>query len=355
MNFATLFVRRPVATTLIQLALDPVRHHRLSRAAGERPADHRLPDDPGERQPAGRQPRHDGGGRRDAAREAVLDDSRRQPDHLDEQHGQHVDHAAVRARSQHRRRRAGRADRDLALDAPAAAGHARAAVVQQGQSRRPADLLPGDELADAAALAGRRVRGDDARAAHLDGGRRGAGQRVRRAEVRRAHRPRSDAAGLAPDRRRPGLDGDPERHGQPADGHALRPRQELHGLRGKRPAVLGQGIRSAHRRLLGRPAGAPRGDRARLRRRRERQDRELGRRHARDLPVGPAAAGHEHGRGRRRHQGAAARRCRRSCRRRCQLAIRVGPVEVDSRVGARRQVHAGADRRARRSWSSSSS
>ena len=83
MNFAETFIRRPVATTLLVTAHPHLRRHRLPRAAGQRPADHRLPDDPGQRQPARRQPRDDGRVGRDAAREAVLDDLRHHVDQLD--------------------------------------------------------------------------------------------------------------------------------------------------------------------------------------------------------------------------------------------------------------------------------
>ena len=67
-----------------------------------------------------------------------------------------------------------------------------------------------------------RVRRDDAGAAHLDGQRRRAGERLRRAEVRRARRGRPDAAGRAADRHRRGRAGRSARQRQPADRHALR-------------------------------------------------------------------------------------------------------------------------------------
>ena len=188
MNFATLFIRRPVTTTLIQLAIIifGIMGYRNLPVSDLPTIDY--PDDSGHRRPAGRQPGHDGGRRRDAAREAVLDDSRRVADHVGQQPRRHDDHAAVRARSEHRRGRAGRADRHLAIDAPAAAGHAGAAVVYEGQPGRSADLLPGAQLADAAAVDGGREGGEPPRAAHFDGRRRGAGAGPRRAEVRGAYR-----------------------------------------------------------------------------------------------------------------------------------------------------------------------
>ena len=60
---------------------------------------------------------------------------------------QHHDHAAVRARPQHRRRGAGRAGGDRRGRAPAARRHADAAVVPQGQPGRLADPLPRADLA----------------------------------------------------------------------------------------------------------------------------------------------------------------------------------------------------------------
>ena len=88
-------------------------------------------------EPAGRQPGDDGGGGRDAAREAVLDDRRR-----------HVDQLDATARAARNITLQFDLDRDIdaaAQDvqstiarthAAAAAGHAVAAVVPEGQSGR---------------------------------------------------------------------------------------------------------------------------------------------------------------------------------------------------------------------------
>ena len=61
-------------------------------------------------------------------------------------------HAAVRARPQHRRRRAGRAGGDRRPPRQLPPRHADAAVVPEGEPGRPADPLPRAQLADAAAL-----------------------------------------------------------------------------------------------------------------------------------------------------------------------------------------------------------
>ena len=69
------------------------------------------------------------------------------------------------------------------------------------------------------------------RAAHLDGERRRAGERLRRAEVRRARRRRSAQARGARHRHRRGRDRDHERERQPADRHDLRRRTDTSSSR----------------------------------------------------------------------------------------------------------------------------
>ena len=97
------------------------------------------------------------------------------------------------------------------------------------QKVNPADRrsVPDAELVHAAAVAGGSVRREPARAAALDGQRRGAGQRLRRAEVRGARRRRSPAAGVEADRHRPGGAGDLVVERQPPDRDALRPEPQL--------------------------------------------------------------------------------------------------------------------------------
>ena len=160
---------------------------------------------------------------------------------------QHADHAPVRSRPRHRRRRAGRAGGDRAAAAPAAAGHADAAVVPEGQSGRPADPLPG---ADArrrcrcrrSTSTPRRIVG----AAHLDGQRRGAGAGLRRAEVRgarrRSTRTRSRRASIGidevatADRSRQRQPARPARsYGPDRDVHASRPTGQLTNAAAFRP------------------------------------------------------------------------------------------------------------------------
>src|SRR5947207_683279 len=84
-----------------------LRPDRLPATAGQRVAQRRLPDDPGQREPAGREPRHDGFRGGDTARKAILDHRRHRFDDLGLDFRPIDHHDAVRARPQHRRRGAG--------------------------------------------------------------------------------------------------------------------------------------------------------------------------------------------------------------------------------------------------------
>ena len=75
----------------------------------------------------------------------------------------------------HRQRRRRRADGDRGGDAAAAGRHAGAAVVPQAEPGRPADPAAQPDVEHAADVGARRLRGERARAAHLDGERRVAG------------------------------------------------------------------------------------------------------------------------------------------------------------------------------------
>ena len=104
--------------------------------------------------------------------------------------------------------------------APPADRHADPAVLPKVN---PADqpVFSCAQLADAAALHCERIRPDDHRPAHLDGQRRGPGQRLRGAEIRRARAARSEGAGRAGigiDEVEQAIDG----QRQPADRHARR-------------------------------------------------------------------------------------------------------------------------------------
>ena len=264
---------------------------------------------------------------------------------LDQHPGQHQHHPAVRPQPQHRRRRPGRPGDDRARRPAAAAADAVAAVVPEGQPRRPAGDLPDPAIGDAAALHRQRVRRDD-RAAHLDGQRRRAGAAVRRRQLRGARRRRSAAAVGPRHRHRRGRDRHPDRQRQPADRDHLRARPRLHGAR-QRAADAGRGLRPGGRRLPQRQPGAAARSGPRLRRHRAGQVGELLPGPAQHQPGDPEAAGLERRRRGRRHQDADADLPR--------AAAAVGPprrphrpLGVDPRIGARRQADAGADLRAGR-------
>ena len=134
-NVSEVFIRRPIATSLLMAAHRAVRHHRLPRAAGQRSAAGRLPDAQRQRRPAGRRSRHDGVVGREPARAAVHDHRRPRLDDLAQRLGQHQHHAAVRSRARHRQRHGRRADGDRRGHAAAPRRHDVAAVVPQEQSR----------------------------------------------------------------------------------------------------------------------------------------------------------------------------------------------------------------------------
>ena len=79
-------------------------------------------------------------------------------------------------------------------------GHAHAAYLHQGQSRRPADSLYRPHFAHAAPLDPRRVRRNPHRPAHFHDLRRGAGPGAGRPEIRRARADGPACAGIPPDR-----------------------------------------------------------------------------------------------------------------------------------------------------------
>ena len=118
-----------------------------------------FPTISGQRQPAGRQPRDDGGRRRDAAREAVLADRRHHVDQLDATARgsttitlQFDLDRDIDAAAQDVQVAISRTTRQLPPDMPAPPSF---------QKVNPADSpdpVPDAELADAAALAGQRVR-----------------------------------------------------------------------------------------------------------------------------------------------------------------------------------------------------
>src|SRR5437773_2003622 len=320
---------------------DPrVRLDGVSPAAGEQPPQRGLPHDPSERGAARGESGDDGVRRGHTAREAVFDDRRGRSDDLVVEPRQHQHHAAVHAGSQHRRRRAGRAGGDL-QDAAATPHRHRAAVVPEGEPGGPADHLLRVELEDAVAARAGRVRRDVHRAASLDGGRRGAGERVRRRQVRGAYPARSQGPGNPLDRDRRG--GGRRRGGQrePADRHSLGTASRLHGA-GERAAAGCGRVSPARDRLPQRRARAAPGPGAGAGRRAGQQERRLVQQQPGHRARDPTAAGHQHrGRGgpralRHADPQTAAPRLGRP-------AAPLRPLGVDPRVARRRAVHAVPD------------
>ena len=191
MNLSETCIRRPVMTTLITASLivfGIFGYRLLSVAALPRG---RLPDHRGHRDAAGREPGDHGGLGRVADRAAVLDHRRHLVDDLDVDARPDPHHHPVRPQPQHRRRGARRADRAYGRAAPAAGRDDDAAVVPQGQSRRLPGPVHQPDLADAAAVDGRRIRPDRPGAADLAAAGRRPGAGLRLAEIRRARPGRS--------------------------------------------------------------------------------------------------------------------------------------------------------------------
>ncbi len=168
---------------------------------------------------------------------------------------------------QPRRRRGRRPGGDHAGRAPAAAGHADAADLHEGEPGGPADSVSRHHVDDRAAVDARRIRGDAHRAAHLDGQRRRAGAGARQPEVRRARAARSARARLAPDRHQRGRGRAAELERQHADRLDHRPAQGVHAA-GDRPADERRPVQGHDRLVPQRRAGAARRARQRHRRRR---------------------------------------------------------------------------------------
>ena len=244
-------------TTLVMVAILFFGIVAYRQAAGERPAERRLPDDHRHRGAARREPGDDGGDGRDAAGEAVL------------HHRRHRQHD-VDVEPRDRRSIVIQFTLDRNIDA--AAQDVQAAITQtlrglpQGilppsyQKTNPADApiltlaltsnqVPLSQLDEYAR--------DDHRAAAVDGRRRGAGAGVRRAEVRGARAARSVAARHAQPRARGRRDRDHQPERQSAHRRAQRAAHRAHRA-GQRPAAVGGGVPRPDRRLPQRRAGAPR-------------------------------------------------------------------------------------------------
>ena len=260
MNFCELFIRRPVMTTLVMVGILIFGIVALPAAAGRDLPNVDFPTIQVTAQPARREPGDDGLGGGHAAREAVLDHRRHRLDDLDRARSGIDARSRCSSRSTATstpprrtcRRRSPRPRASCRRDMPTPPSY------QKVNPADSADPLPRAHLDDAAALDGRRVRRDAARAAHLDDQRRGAGAGLRLAEVRRARPARSERAGRARHRHRRGR----ARRSRSANvnlptGTLYGPHQRLHRA-GHRPAHERRGLPADDRRLSQRRAGAAR-------------------------------------------------------------------------------------------------
>ena len=249
------FIHRPIATTLIMVAVFLVGLVAFPSSAGRAPAAGRLSDHHRLGFAAGRFPGHDGDLGRAAARTADRANSGRLADDVDEFARRDGDHRPVRSQPQHRRRRQRHPGRDQRRRRATAKGSAQPADLSQGQPLRHAHPHP--------------VRSVGRRADHR--------RRRRRREYPRPA-PQSDLGRLPRTRRRPADAGHPhpdrsskarrkgaaargraraDRHcdcRQP-QGRAHRSEADLHHPR-QRPADPGQGLERRHHRLSQWRAGA---------------------------------------------------------------------------------------------------
>ena len=296
MNIAEAFIRRPVMTTLSSLAivLFGLMAYRYLPVNDLPNVD--FPTIVVSASLPGASPETMASSVATPLEEAVLDNRGPGLNDLEQHPGLDQHHAAIQSDAEHRRRRAGCAGGDRGDASRTAAGDAESAVVSQSQSRGSADSLHRTQLDHDADFAGRRVRRDVPRRAHLDGQRRRAGAGVRIAKVRGADSARSQGTRDTRHRHRRGLDRDSECQRRYADRHAVRPSPGVHG---RHQGAVDQrgGVPVFDCRLSKRFAGAARRRRARARQRAGRQDRGLGQRRAVGGAGGPASAGDEHGRG----------------------------------------------------------
>ena len=147
MSVSSPFIHRPIATSLLGIAvmLGGILGYLL--AAGLLAAAGRFPDHPGDHPASGRQPRHHGVAGDGAARAQFGQIPVAAGHDLVELVRDQPDHAAVRAQPRHRRRRAGRAGGDQCRRLDAAAQPALPAGLLQGEPGRRADRDAGAHLA----------------------------------------------------------------------------------------------------------------------------------------------------------------------------------------------------------------
>ncbi len=257
MNISELFIRRPVATILLSVALTLGRSLRLPGPAGRGAADGRLSDGLGLGPARRRLPRDHGDVGRDAADQAVLDDPGDPDDQRHELPGLHLDHDRVRAQPRHRPGRGRRAGGDRAHAAAPAGRDDDAAELPQAQPGRRADPAARAAERHRAAVEARRLRADGDLADPVDDQRRRPGADLRQPEIRRARPARSERARGARHRHRRDPDRDRGRQRQHAGRHGRGQRPEPDHP-GEHAAAQRRRLPRHHRGGAQRQPGAPR-------------------------------------------------------------------------------------------------
>ena len=282
MNPSRLFILRPVATSLLMVAILLVGHRRLPRAAAVGAAGGRLPDDPGRHALSGREPGRDDLVDHRAARAPVRPDAGPEADVVDELRRRVGDHAAVQPRAPARRRRAGSAGGDQRGGATSCPRDLpKPPIYNKVNPGRRADPHARAHVEDDAADASPGPRRHAPRAEDLAASRRGPRQHQRRPAAGGAHPGQPEGARRVRPRRSTTC---ARRSPTPT---STRPRAASTARRARRPSTPTTSCKSADeyrqldRRLPERRAGAPHGRRRRRRRRREHAPRRLGERHAR--------------------------------------------------------------------------
>ena len=238
MSVSSPFIFRPIATSLLGVAVMLGGHSRLLAAAGGIAAAGRLSDHPGDDPASRRQCRN----HRLAGHRAAGTPVRPDPGAVDHDVVEFLrdqpDHPAVRAQPRHRRRRAGRAVRHQCRRLDAAAQPSLSADLFQGEPRRRAGDDARADVADHLAAADERSR------RHPDGAAAERGERRRpclgpgRPQARDPHPGRSRPPRVLRHRAR-----------RPAHRHRGRQRGGPQRLARRRPAVLHHRLqRPDHRR-----------------------------------------------------------------------------------------------------------
>ena len=268
MNLSQPFVRRPIGTVLLTagIALAGIGAFFVLPVSPLPQVDY--PDHLGERAAAGREPRHDGDERGDAARAPPRHDRRRHRDDVEQPGRQRAHQPAVRALARHRRRGARGAGGDQRVARRPAGDAAQQPDLSQGEPVGRAGDHPRADVGDddagrdlrhrleprqpAAGAGRRRRRRRDRRLDAAGGARRAAAVRAQQVRHQRRGRPRRDPG----EQRQPAEGTGRERRAAPADLHP-----DAGAARGR--------LRADGRRLAQRLGGAARRRRRGQRRRRE--------------------------------------------------------------------------------------